>query len=380
MAGHVFMIRQESAPPAPPWWFLSLVFLGAAYVATVTLSLLAYLAFSLHRQPKDLRSRYGAWAVITGPTSGMGRAMALELARRGLNLVLVGRDPANLEEISNTVRSLHGVETKTVVFDLSLVATPHGDEPLRQLRETVEGLDVGVLMNNAGVGEPAMAYLHEADVEAWVRMMRVNLWAVTEVTAAVLPGMVERGRGAVVNIGSASSQAIPSFPLCTIYSATKRHVHATNTRNMLLHFFIVKVTYSHYAGTWLISPGAFTSSTQVKGSMCNARRRSSWRRGWWRTWRRRGASRRSRSPRAPTRARRWGGSAAAARFARRTSGTGCCGAPQPPRRTPCSTGSSCAATWSRGRRCLSKSERRGRRRRRDSRKFILGASSCVHEQ
>uniref|UniRef100_A0A0E0PWP8 B-keto acyl reductase n=1 Tax=Oryza rufipogon TaxID=4529 RepID=A0A0E0PWP8_ORYRU len=223
MAGHVFMIRQESAPPAPPWWFLSLVFLGAAYVATVTLRLLAYLAFSLHRQPKDLRSRYGAWAVITGPTSGMGRAMALELARRGLNLVLVGRDPANLEEISNTVRSLHGVETKTVVFDLSLVATPHGDEPLRQLRETVEGLDVGVLMNNAGVGEPAMAYLHEADVEAWVRMMRVNLWAVTEVTAAVLPGMVERGRGAVVNIGSASSQAIPSFPLCTIYSATKRH-------------------------------------------------------------------------------------------------------------------------------------------------------------
>ncbi|KAF2926403.1 hypothetical protein DAI22_06g125400 [Oryza sativa Japonica Group] len=216
------MIRQESAPPAPPWWFLSLVFLGAAYVATVTLRLLAYLAFSLHRQPKDLRSRYGAWAVITGPTSGMGRAMALELARRGLNLVLVGRDPANLEEISNTVRSLHGVETKTVVFDLSLVATPHGDEPLRQLRETVEGLDVGVLMNNAGVGEPAMAYLHEADVEAWVRMMRVNLWAVTEVTAAVLPGMVERGRGAVVNIGSASSQAIPSFPLCTIYSATKR--------------------------------------------------------------------------------------------------------------------------------------------------------------
>ncbi|BAF19358.2 Os06g0298700 [Oryza sativa Japonica Group] len=345
MAGHVFMIRQESAPPAPPWWFLSLVFLGAAYVATVTLRLLAYLAFSLHRQPKDLRSRYGAWAVITGPTSGMGRAMALELARRGLNLVLVGRDPANLEEISNTVRSLHGVETKTVVFDLSLVATPHGDEPLRQLRETVEGLDVGVLMNNAGVGEPAMAYLHEADVEAWVRMMRVNLWAVTEVTAAVLPGMVERGRGAVVNIGSASSQAIPSFPLCTIYSATKRHVR----------------------GSFLPEPSPrapFFVATRMVENLAEARRLSPF----------------TVTPGAYARARRWGGSAAAARFARRTSGTGCCGAPPPPRRTPCSTGSSCAATWSRGRRCLSKSERRGRRRRRDSRKFILGASSCVHEQ
>uniref|UniRef100_A0A0D9WPI5 Very-long-chain 3-oxoacyl-CoA reductase n=1 Tax=Leersia perrieri TaxID=77586 RepID=A0A0D9WPI5_9ORYZ len=55
-------------------------------------------------------------------------------------------------------------------------------------------------------------------------MMRVNLWAVTEVMAAVLPGMVERGRGAVVNIGSASSEAIPSFPFYTMYAATKRYV------------------------------------------------------------------------------------------------------------------------------------------------------------
>jgi 17beta-estradiol 17-dehydrogenase / very-long-chain 3-oxoacyl-CoA reductase len=58
----------------------------------------------------------------------------------------------------------------------------------------------------------------------------VNLWAVTEVTAAVLPGMVERGRGAVVNMGSASSEAIPSFPLYTIYAATKRYVIALRCR------------------------------------------------------------------------------------------------------------------------------------------------------
>lgn len=85
-------------------------------------------------------------------------------------------------------------------------------------------MDVGVLVNNAGVSRPAVAYLHEVDVEAWVKMVRVNLWALTEVTAAVLPGMVQRGRGAVVNMGSASSEAIPSFPLNTIYAATKRYV------------------------------------------------------------------------------------------------------------------------------------------------------------
>uniref|UniRef100_A0A0D9WPI6 B-keto acyl reductase n=1 Tax=Leersia perrieri TaxID=77586 RepID=A0A0D9WPI6_9ORYZ len=205
------------------WWFRSLAFLGAACVASVTLRLLAYLALSL-RRPNDMRLSYGAWAVVTGPTSGIGRSIALELARRGMNLVLVGRDPANLREISDTIRSRHGVQTKTVVFDLSLVSTAHGEEPLRRLREAVEGLDVGVLVNNAGVAQPYAMRLHEADVEAWVRMMRVNLWAVTEVTAAVLPGMVERGRGAVVNIGSASSEATPSFPFYTVYAATKRYV------------------------------------------------------------------------------------------------------------------------------------------------------------
>uniref|UniRef100_A0A0E0E144 B-keto acyl reductase n=1 Tax=Oryza meridionalis TaxID=40149 RepID=A0A0E0E144_9ORYZ len=203
----------SSAPPTSP----------------ASLRLLAYVALCLGRRrgrgPKDLR-RYGACAVITGPKSGIGRAMALELARRGLNLVLVGRDPARLREISGTIRSRHGgVQTKAVEFDLSLASTPDGDEPLRRLREAVAGLDVGVVVNNAGEGRPGAVYLHEADAEAWVRMARVNVSAVTEVTAAVLPGMVERGRGgAVVNLGSAASEAIPSFPLYTMYAATKRYV------------------------------------------------------------------------------------------------------------------------------------------------------------
>jgi 17beta-estradiol 17-dehydrogenase / very-long-chain 3-oxoacyl-CoA reductase len=95
---------------------------------------------------------------------------------------------------------------------------------MERLKEAVEGLDVGVLVNNAGVSRPGPRYLHEADVEAWVTMVKVNLWALTEVTAAVLPGMVERGRGAVVSMGSASSEAVPSFPLYTVYACTKRYI------------------------------------------------------------------------------------------------------------------------------------------------------------
>ncbi|EMS59793.1 Estradiol 17-beta-dehydrogenase 12 [Triticum urartu] len=212
-----------SQAQAAPAWFLSLAFLGTLYAAAFSFRLLAHLALCL-RRPKDLRRRYGAWAVVTGPTSGIGRAGAPELASRGLNLVLVDLNAANLKEIAHTVRSRHAVQTKTVVFDLSLVSTAQGDEAMRRLREAVVGLDVGVLVNNAGVAKPGAVYLHEADVEACVRMMRVNLWALTEVTAAVLPGMLERRRGAVVNMGSASSEAIPSFPLHTMYAATKRYV------------------------------------------------------------------------------------------------------------------------------------------------------------
>ncbi|KAM0926649.1 hypothetical protein ACQ4PT_003650 [Festuca glaucescens] len=206
-----------------PAWFVSFAILGAVYVLVVFSRLLAHLALLL-RRPTDLRRRYGAWAVVTGPTSGIGRSVALELARRGLNLVLVGRDPAKLHDISETVSATHGVDTKTVVLDLALVATPQGDAVLRRLRQAVEGVDVGVLVNNAGLAKPCAVYLHEADVDAWVRMIRVNLWALTEVTAAVLPGMVERGRGAVVNIGSGSTEAIPSFPLYSVYAASKRYV------------------------------------------------------------------------------------------------------------------------------------------------------------
>ena len=110
-------------------WFHFLAVLGALYLGAVTLRLLSYLGLpNLVRRPTDLRRRYGAWAVVTGPTSGIGRSMAFELARRGLNVVLVGRDPDKLRDVSDTIAKTHaGVQTKTVVFDLSVVSTAQGE-------------------------------------------------------------------------------------------------------------------------------------------------------------------------------------------------------------------------------------------------------------
>lgn len=214
---------------AAPVWFVSLACLGALYIAAICARPFAYLTLCLLRRPKDLKRRYGSWAIVTGPTSGLGRSMAFELARRGLNLLLLDLDAANLQETCDAIRSLHpAVEIKTVVLDLSLVgATPQGgDEAIgRRLQEAIEGLDdLGLLVNNAAVNTPGAVYLHEADIEQLVRMIRVNLWGLTEVTAAVLPGMLARGRGAIANVGSGSTLAVPSFPLYTVYSSTKKYV------------------------------------------------------------------------------------------------------------------------------------------------------------
>jgi 17beta-estradiol 17-dehydrogenase / very-long-chain 3-oxoacyl-CoA reductase len=112
-----------------PWSFHLLAVLGALYLGAVTFRLLAYLGLpNFLRRPTDLRRRYGAWAVVTGPTSGIGRSMAFELARRGLNVVLVGRDPDKLRDVSDTITKTHaGVQTKTVLFDLSFVSTAQGE-------------------------------------------------------------------------------------------------------------------------------------------------------------------------------------------------------------------------------------------------------------
>jgi 17beta-estradiol 17-dehydrogenase / very-long-chain 3-oxoacyl-CoA reductase len=116
-----------------PAWFISLASLGALCVAALTSRLLVHLTVCL-RRPKDLRQSYGTWAVVTGPTSGIGRSVALELARRGLNLVLVDLSAANLQEVSDTIRSRHAVKTVSVVFDLSLVSTPQGIVVLKCIR------------------------------------------------------------------------------------------------------------------------------------------------------------------------------------------------------------------------------------------------------
>ncbi|WVZ86177.1 hypothetical protein U9M48_033007 [Paspalum notatum var. saurae] len=205
-----------------PWALALAASVGLLVTARTAARLALWLYAAFLRPAKPLRRRYGTWALVTGATDGIGRALAFRLAAADLGVVLVGRSPDKLAAVSAEVEARHpGTQVRTFVLDFA------GDglaEKVGALAEFVGGLDVGVLVNNAGACYPYAQYLHEVD-EALVRnLIRLNVEAVTRVTHAVLPGMVRRGRGAVVNIGSGASCVLPSDPLYTVYAATKAYI------------------------------------------------------------------------------------------------------------------------------------------------------------
>jgi 17beta-estradiol 17-dehydrogenase / very-long-chain 3-oxoacyl-CoA reductase len=116
--------------------FSELGYIVAGYVAC-RISLWVWRHFL--RCEKDLRS-FGDWAVITGCTDGIGRAVASEIAKQGVNLILVGRNPKKLAEVADEVA--HSTVTKTVVVDFSGT----DEERYKVVEEAMQGLDIGILI------------------------------------------------------------------------------------------------------------------------------------------------------------------------------------------------------------------------------------------
>ncbi|PRQ40075.1 putative very-long-chain 3-oxoacyl-CoA reductase [Rosa chinensis] len=174
------------------------------------------------RPPRNLKE-YGSWAIITGSTDGIGKALAFEMASKGLNLVLVGRNPSKLEATSNGIRGKYfheQVKVKSIVIDLAKLS---GEEIARTIEEGIKGLDVGILINNAGMTYPYARFFHEVDLELMEGITKVNMEAPSWVTRAVLPGMLKKKKGAIINIGSDLSED-PSLPLYTLYAASKSYL------------------------------------------------------------------------------------------------------------------------------------------------------------
>jgi short-subunit dehydrogenase len=155
-------------------------------------------------------------ALVTGASSGIGVALARELASRGHGLVLVARRMERLQALAEELASERGVRCETIGADL---ADPEARERLVRAVGDL-GLDVEVLVNNAGFG--AFGSVHRLDTARQVEMVRLNCETVVDLHARYSAEMVERGRGAILNV--ASTAAFQPLPGSGTYAATKAFV------------------------------------------------------------------------------------------------------------------------------------------------------------
>jgi serine 3-dehydrogenase len=141
--------------------------------------------------------------LVTGASSGIGSACASAFAEQGAHLLLFARRLQRLEELAETLRQRHGIEVLTAALDVRDQAAVAAW--VESLAEPWSAIDV--LVNNAGLAR-GLSPLHEGDLSDWEEMIDTNVKGLLYVTRAVLPGMVQRRRGHVVNIGSIAGHEV----------------------------------------------------------------------------------------------------------------------------------------------------------------------------
>ena len=159
----------------------------------------------------------GRLAMVTGASSGIGEAYAEALAADGWDLVVVARRRERLEDLAQRLTAEHGIGVRAIDVDLS--------DPVQLVALSAEaaGLGLGLLVNNAALGR----YMPFADLPAGQaqELVQLNVLAPVLLTRAVVPGMVERGRGAVVNVASllafSGGWDAPHLPRRAVYAASK---------------------------------------------------------------------------------------------------------------------------------------------------------------
>ena len=153
-------------------------------------------------------------ALITGASGGIGADLARLFARDGYALVLTARGSVALEVLADELREKHGATVDVVPADLGRPGGADG------LFERLAGRQIDVLVNNAGFGQAGPFV--ELDAEGEAQMLELNMIAPTRLIRLLLPGMVERGRGRIMNV--ASTAAFQPGPLMAGYYATKAYL------------------------------------------------------------------------------------------------------------------------------------------------------------
>ncbi len=160
------------------------------------------------------RPLHGKLAFITGASAGIGAACAASFARAGARLLLAARREDRLQSIISELRSAGAEDVHTVGLDV---------RDKKQVQAAIDGLPqawraVDILVNNAGLSR-GLEKVYEGKIDDWEEMIDTNVKGLLYVTRAVVPGMVERGAGHIVNLGSTAGHM--TYPNGAVYCATK---------------------------------------------------------------------------------------------------------------------------------------------------------------
>ncbi|XP_069623543.1 very-long-chain 3-oxoacyl-CoA reductase-like [Ranitomeya imitator] len=196
--------------------------LGLLALSYLTLKLLWTLLVGaknhiLSKRWKTDIKKYGRWAVVTGATYGIGKSYALELARRGLDVILISRSMEKLQKVASEIENETGRKTKIIQLDFT-----GGSEIYPKVEKALKDLDIGVLVNNVGkiYSTSEERFLDTSDISKEIDdILNCNILSTVQMTRIVLPGMVKRKKGLIINLSSAT--AAHPYPTVAMYGATK---------------------------------------------------------------------------------------------------------------------------------------------------------------
>uniref|UniRef100_A0A336M119 CSON006173 protein n=1 Tax=Culicoides sonorensis TaxID=179676 RepID=A0A336M119_CULSO len=163
--------------------------------------------------------KYGEWAIVTGGSAGIGKAFAEKLAQKGMNLILISNVPHELDAVANQIESRFKVKTLVINIDFT-----KGVGVYDVIKQKIKGLDIGVLVNNVGIGYPGPLQFHELAVHEnffW-DIISINLLTIPFMTKLVIHQMLEKNKGLIINISSLD--ATFPVPVC-LYSAIKAYMN-----------------------------------------------------------------------------------------------------------------------------------------------------------
>lgn len=153
-------------------------------------------------------------AIVTGASSGIGKATALAFAKSGIEVVLVSRSKDKLKTVADEIKAL-GTQVKVNIYPLDLAVVEQVQQQISDICTQFGPIDI--LVNNAGMGYTN--YLHDTPLEDWQQVLNLNLTSVFQCIQGVLPQMRDRSSGTIINV--ASIAAFNAFPNWGLYGVSK---------------------------------------------------------------------------------------------------------------------------------------------------------------